>query len=364
MRELASGGIERDVTKLAKGLPRHAFTPYVATYKPHGPRYDELRDAGVPILHLDVSSLKSPKTLQAALRFAWFIRRKRIALVHAFDASAVFAVPIARLLRVPVVLSSMLGSRKLLDPKSQKQLRFTDRLVDAVVVNCEALRTHLVQDYSVPSERIELCYNGVDVTEFFPVKDSKPPEIANASFVIGTVCVLRQEKALEILLEAFAKIRNLAANCKLLIVGSGPELQKLQAASAMLTIAEDCVFVPAVSKVAPYMRAIEVFVSSSYSEAFSNSILEAMACGCCVVGSRVGGTPELIADEERGLLFEAGDANDLAQKLTRLIKDPLLRERLAKNAAEFAATRLNMEVAIQRTSEIYGSLLRRKGVLG
>lgn len=363
VRELGSGGIERDVTKLAKALPPDAFTPYVATYKPEGPRYDELKDAGVPVFHIKLSSLKSPKAIAASIQFGRFVREKRFRVVHAFDPSAFFAVPLARLLRVPAVLSSVLGSRELLDANSRKRVRRTDRMVDAVVVNCEAMRKHLVEDYSVPRERIELCYNGVDVTEFYPATDPKPPEIVHAPLVIGTVCVLRPEKALGILLEAFAKTRNLVPNSKLLIVGSGPELQKLQATSGALGIADDCVFVPAVPKVARNMRAIDIFVSSSYSEAFSNSILEAMACGCCVVGSRVGGTPELIADEERGLLFKSGEVDDLAQKLRRLIENPLLRRHLALKAAEFARTSLNMDKAVQRSIEIYESILRRKGAL-
>lgn len=363
VRELGSGGIERDVTKLAKGLPRSAFTPYVATYKPEGPRFEELKKAEVPVLPIPISSLKSPRTVKAALQFGRFLKRKRIVIVHAFDNSAVFAVPIARFVRIPVVVSSMLGSRELIDPKSRKQLQSTDRLVDAVVVNCEAMRTHLVRDYSIPPERIELCYNGVDMTEFYPAPASKPPEVANACLVLGAVCVLRPEKALTLLLEAFASLRNAIPNSKLLLVGSGPELEKLQARSSALNISDACVFVPAVADVARYLRAIDIFVSCSSSEAFSNSILEAMACGCCVVASRVGGTPELIADEERGLLFTSGDANELAQKLLRVIHDKALRERLGRNAAEFASTRLNMQINIQRSIEIYETMLRRRGVI-
>lgn len=363
VRELASGGIERDVTKIAKGLPRSAFTPYVATYRPAGPRYEELKEAGIPILPIPLSSLKSPKALKAAVQFSRFIRQKKIAIVHAFDASAAFAVPLARLLRVPVVLSSMLGSRELVDSKTRKRLQFTDGLVDAVVVNCEALRLHLVKDYSLAPERIELCYNGVDVSEFYPASHPKPPEVANAALVIGAICVLRPEKALDLLLEAFARVRNLTPDSKLLIVGDGPELGNLQAKSLALGIADDCVFVPAVRDVARFMRAIDIFVSSSYSEAFSNSILEAMACGCCVVASRVGGTPELIADGQRGLLFRSGDTADLAQKLISVIDDVSLRHRLASNAAEFARTKLNVQIAVRRTMEIYETMLRRKRAL-
>ncbi len=363
VRELGSGGIERDVAKLAMGFPRERFVPHVATFKPSGPRFDELAAAGVPILHLDLKSIASVDALKAAAQLRRKIRQEGIKVVHAFDASAAFVVPVAKLLRVPVVLSSMLGSRDLLDARSRKQLAFTDKLVDAVVVNCEAMRTHLVNDWDVPRDRIELCYNGVDTREFHPDPGDRLTEFADASLVIGTVCVLRAEKNLTLLQEAFAKVRHLTANPILLIVGDGPELEKLKANSERLRIVDRSVFVPARPKVARFMRSMDIFVSSSYSEAFSNSILEAMACGSCVVGSRVGGTPELISDAERGLLFTSNDANDLADKLARLIQQPKVRLQFGARGAQFAAEKLSLAANVERTGEIYEHFLRAKRVI-
>jgi glycosyltransferase involved in cell wall biosynthesis len=362
VRELGSGGIERDVTKLALGLDRSRFTPYVVTYQPSGVRYEELKRAEVPILHLRVSSLRSPTVLSTAVEFAWFLKRRRIAIVHTFDSTAVFAVPLARLLGVPAVLASTLGHRSLLDRRTRRQFQFVDSLVDAIVVNCKAMRQHLVKDFSIQGHRIELCYNGVDTKEFHPPKGPavKPECVADAKLVIGTVCVLRPEKGLEILQEAFAKTLRSFPDTRLLIVGSGPELHKLERNSARMGIENACIVIPAVSEVAPFLRGIDIFVSSSHSEAFSNSILEAMASGCCVVASRVGGTPELITDREHGLLFTAGDAEELGRRLVELIRDPSLRTRLANSAAEFAARHLNVEANVGRAMEIYDAVLCRK----
>ncbi|MBV9084708.1 MAG: glycosyltransferase family 4 protein [Acidobacteriaceae bacterium] len=362
VRELGIGGIERDVAKLALGLDRKRFLPHVATYKPGGPRHDELHGAGIPILHVEFPSLISAAALRAAMTLASFIRRNRITIVHAFDPSSIFAVPVARLLRVPVVLSSQLGHRDLYDLKTRKELNVVDRLSDVVVVNCEALRGHLIDDCSLPAERIELCYNGVDTREFYPGPTLRPPELAGASLVIGAVSVLRPEKGLELLQAAFAKVRQFVPGSKLLLVGSGPELSNLEANSDRLGIRDACIFTPAVRAPAPLMRAIDVFVSSSYSEAFSNAILEAMACGCCLIGSRVGGTPELLGEDERGLLFKPGDVDDLAAKLIRVMRDSEMRARLQASAARHACQFLNIERNVQRNMQIYDMLLERKRV--
>jgi glycosyltransferase involved in cell wall biosynthesis len=363
VRELNTGGIECDVAKIAMHLDRSQFEPHVACYRTGGIRFEELRLAGVPILHLPVTSLKSPSTWSAAFQIRRYIRAEGIRLVHAYDTSAVFVAPIARGLRVPAVLSSLLGDRSLLDPRTRRQIRWTDRMVDRIVVNCEAMRRHLIEDELVAGERIELCYNGVDTRRFYPAKMPKPAPLASASVVIGTVCVLRSEKALGLLQEAFARVRPVKRGMKLVIVGSGPELAKLEANSRRLGLVEDCVFIPATAAVADYLRAFDIFVSSSRSEAFSNTILEAMACGCAVVGSRVGGTPELIGDDERGLLFCSGNAEDLGAKLTALVENEPLRWELGARAAEFARQELSIEVAVRRMADIYERALRRKAGL-
>lgn len=359
VRELNLGGIERDVTQIALKIDRSRFEPHVASYQCEGMRFEELRRAGVPFLHLPFISLKSPSAVSAALRMRRYIRTHGIQIVHAYDSSAVFIAPIARALRVPAVLSSTLGNRNLHDARTLRQVRWTDKIVDTVVVNCEAMRRHMMDDERMASERIELCYNGVDTTQFYPAAGRKPVPIADASFVIGAVCALRPEKALDLLQEAFARVRHLKQGMKLLIVGSGAELSKLEANSRRLGIHEDCIFVPATHSIPEFMRSFDIYVSCSRSEAFSNTILEAMACGRAVVGSRVGGTPELIGDDERGFLFQPGDVRDLANKLALLIGNESIRDALGSRAAEFARKKLSIEIAAARMAEIYELVLSR-----
>lgn len=170
VRELHHGGIERDVTKIAMHLDRERFEPHVGTYQPQGMRFEELKRANIPVLHLPVSSLVSPSVFSAATLMRQYIQKHRIQLVHAYDTSAAFVVPVARFARVSAVLSSTLGHRNLCDQRTRSLLRWTDKIVDAVVVNCEAMRHHMIEDEGFSAQRIELCYNGVDTREFFPCK--------------------------------------------------------------------------------------------------------------------------------------------------------------------------------------------------
>lgn len=360
VRELHHGGIERDVTKIAIHLDRSHWEPHVASFNATGMRYEELRNAGVPFLHIPVKSIASKMAVSSALRLWRYIREHGIELMHAWDNSATFSVPVARAAGVRVVLKSQLSYRSLTDPHSRRMVRITDRLVDGIVVNCEAMRRHLVDDERYPENRIALCYNGVDTAQFFPRQEPRIEALAGASLVIGTLCVLRPEKALDLLQEAFARVRHLKPGIKLMMVGSGPELPRLEANSKRLGIEESSLFFPTTREAPHFLRSMDIFVLSSISEAFSNSLLEAIACGCCGVGSRVGGTPEMLGENERGLLFQSGDPADLAACLETLIRNEALRHELASKGAEFAKTRLSIERACVSISEIYERWLGRK----
>src|SRR5215813_807628 len=85
-RELNLGGIERDVAKIALHLDRSRFDPHVSTFQEGGLRYQELKAAGIPILHLPVRSVFSPSVVAPALRMMRYVKKHGIRIVHSYDA--------------------------------------------------------------------------------------------------------------------------------------------------------------------------------------------------------------------------------------------------------------------------------------
>jgi glycosyltransferase involved in cell wall biosynthesis len=356
VRELDQGGIERDVAKIATHLDRERFDPHVLAFWAHGFRYDELRAAGVPVIEIPVRSFTSLETLRLAAELRRYIIQHGFQVVHSYDASYVFACTVARLSGVPLTIGSQLSYLDTVDKRTQMWLRLGSRVPNAMLANCEAMRRYLIDDEHVRENRVEMIYNGVDTTQFYP-PESRPVKAS----VIGIVCALRREKNLPLLQQAFAKVHAAHPELKLVIVGSGAELKSLEENAARLGIADALDFIPATRDVPDWLRRMDIFVLPSYSEAFSNSLLEAMACGCAVVGSRVGGMPELTgANEERGLLFPSGNADELANQLKRLIANDALRRDLGSKAAEFAKESLSIEIAAERTGAMYERLLATK----
>jgi glycosyltransferase involved in cell wall biosynthesis len=355
-RQLDQGGSERQLAETAMALDRSRFTPHVGAFRPGGLRWSELCAARIPLVHFPVASIASAK---GAFAIARYIRAQGIRLVHTFDTPAtVYGVPAARIAGAPVVLSSQRAHRDLA-PRFRYWMRVTDLLADGVVVNCEFIRRHLIEDERVPAGRIHLCYNGIDIDVFQNARGERPEALRDASLVVGVVSALRPEKGLGTLLDAFARVCARRAGAKLAIIGTGACEPGLRAQAAALGVLSQCVFQPATSQIAGWLHGIDIFVLPSLTEALSNSLMEAMSCGCCAVASRVGGNPELIAHGETGLLFEPRDAAGLASALDSLIARPSLRSELAQNGARLIHLKFRRETAARRMERIYERFLAR-----
>jgi glycosyltransferase involved in cell wall biosynthesis len=356
VRRLNYGGCERDLAKVALGLDPSEFKVYVGCFRLDGLRVEELRQAGIPLIEFPVRSFRSFGAMRAAIDMRRCIRDYGIQLVHCFDVpTSMWGAPVARLWNVPVICSQ-LSYRTLCSSLERRVLRFSDRVSAKIVVNCVAMQRHVTGDEGVPVEKTYLCYNGVDTSIFHPGTVSRPPELSTAAVVIGTVANLRQEKGIDLLLKSFSLLRQAAVEAKLLIVGDGPEMEPLRAMARQLGIANDTLFLIGKPDISEEMRGIDIFVLPSYSEAFSNALLEAMASGCAVIGSNVGGTPELIEDGENGFLFQSGSVEDLAAKLRIMVENAKLRLRFQRNSAARARNEFSLGRNLACFRQLYRSL--------
>jgi glycosyltransferase involved in cell wall biosynthesis len=278
----------------------------------------------------------------------------------------VFAVPVAAACRMPVVLSSQRAYRELTPGVYHRLLRITDFLVSGTVVNSDNLRRHLIETDNLNPAQLILCYNSVDLARFAPRSESAP-EIAKVlpglSPVIGSTAVMRPEKGVDTLLEAFAQVAPKFPKAGLLLLGGGPLEKPLEARAAELRLADRVHFTGPVTDVLPWLHRMDIFVLPSLSEALSNSLLEAMATGVASIASDVGGNPELIHPDSTGYLFPPGSVSGLAERLTLLCANAALRERLSQGARSFVSQTFSREASLSTLSAVYSGLLRKKGVL-
>ncbi len=348
---LGHGGGERQLALTALNIDRNRFEPHVGCCE-GGFWVDRLREAGVRFFFMGPRSLVSPSALREARRLRAYIREHRIRIVQTFDYSMnVLGVPAARSVRGVIVISNLRCHTGLIPRRYRLLNLIAIRSSAAVVVNSEALRRHLHEDYSIPLRKIFTCYNGLDTGVFHTGARTE-----SSSLVVGTVCVLRPEKNLPLLLEAFAAAARTSDSIRLLITGSGPDEPALRALAKTLKITDKCEFRPSTPDVADVLRRIDVFVLPSLSEGLSNALMEAMACGCCVIASEVGGNPELISDGTNGLLFPSENREALIGRLSEVLADPQRRSALAIAAADRIRKEFSLARALERMQEIYETL--------
>src|SRR5260370_1471430 len=132
-----------------------------------------------------------------------------------------FAVPVTRWYRTPVVLSSQRAHRDLTPGMTRHLLRMTDRMVDGIVVNSRAVARELAEEDGVPGSMVRLAYNGLDTSVFCREGERAALPWDDAAVVIGTVCALRPEKGLGTLMEAFRKVKGGGEGVEVGVLGSG-----------------------------------------------------------------------------------------------------------------------------------------------
>ena len=351
---LGQGGSERQLAATAAGLAQgNRFVPHAGTLRPGGFRLAELEGAGVKTVCFPLASMTDLRQVtRAGLALRRYVRRHRVAIVHSYDTPGnLLAAPAAY--GAARVITSQRALRELANKRDRMLLRVTDRLAHRIVVNCRAVERDLVEEEGVWPGKIRLCYNGIDVEQFQPAGRARPAVLGDGGITVGVVCALRPEKDLLTLAEGFARARRVAPELRLVVVGSGPEGAGLEQRLRDLGVREAAHLEPAAAEVAPWLRGIDLFVLPSKSEAFSNALMEAMACGCAAVASRVGGNPELVQEGETGLLFPAGDAEALAACLVRLAGEEGMRRRLAAAGLERIRTEFTLAAAARRMEAIY-----------
>jgi glycosyltransferase involved in cell wall biosynthesis len=363
VRSLDHGGCERDAAKLAVGLDRNRFEPHVVVLIGGGFRTAEVEAAQVPIVNLEVNSFLNSSALKAAQKLSAYIRKHHIQIVHSLDVPTnIFVTPVARWCRIPVLITSQLSFRDMYTLGSRAALHMTDWLSDSVVVNSRAVGQSLEGEPGLHSKKIFLSYNGVNPAHFHPGPGVRIPALDGSSLVIGSVCVMREEKRMDWVIRSFAQVREHYQGLQLLLVGSGPEVPKLMELRDSLGLHDFCHFEPGQPDVAPWMRSMDIYINSSSSESFPNGLLEAMASGCCVIGANVGGIPELVTHLADGLVFDSDKPDSLTKMLKLAVTDGTLRNKLRLEAVKTAHDRFSMQIALERMESLYEGLLHKRRI--
>jgi glycosyltransferase involved in cell wall biosynthesis len=351
------GGAERHTLELGARLNKERFKVFFSHIKPGAALLSSPQFS-----RCEAFSCEGTRwfDIAAARRLAGFIDRNAIDSVLCSNFYPAMIASMARLLsRQRFRISVVYHSTVLPTLKSRLQMRLYVALrarYDLVVFICNNQRRHWVESgYPLPLREATI-HNGIDVEAFSP--DTVPPEAAGrcrtqagfsqSDYVIGICAALRPEKAHLDILRALTIVRRNRPEAKLMIIGDGPERDKIENLIELADLRGHVFISGYQNDVRPWIVASDVLVLASTAiETFSLAALESMALEKPLVMTDIGGASEQVLPGVNGYLFAPGDAAQLAQHLLTLA-NPALRKAFGHEARLTVSRRFAVSHMIAR----------------
>jgi glycosyltransferase involved in cell wall biosynthesis len=237
-----------------------------------------------------------------------------------------------------------------------------NRCLDRAIAVSGQTGADWVRRTRISGRRVTTIHNGIDPAA---VRRTQPPESARGQLglptdgclVVGGVGRLDPVKGYDSLIRAVGLLASEFPNLILALAGSGPDRDHLAGLAVAVGLGSRVRFLGFHTDVLPVYEALDVFVMSSLSEALPYAALEAMAVGLPVVGSAVGGIPEIIDPGRTGFLVPPRDPARLAAALRPLLKDADLRHRMGAAGRERVIREFHERDMVRKTIQVYRDLL-------
>lgn len=359
---LRLGGAESILATLARAAPFGNFGIRVISLgAPNGTTAamrDVVERAGVTTRFLSLPRLAHPRALPSLVSA---IRASGASIVHAhLEYATTLVPPAAALTRRPSVctLHQMAVPLPRRDAVKERIAVEIGSRSDAMLFVSQASMESYARRYGArPTWRV--VPNGVDLT-VFTTSSAEPPadlRLSGARPVVSIVGALRARKGHADAIAAWPGVMARHPHATLLIVGSGPEEERLRVQAHTLGVDNRVVFAGMRTDVAEIIRASTLVALPSWSEALPTALIEAAACGRAAVATDIPGVREVVVHGQTGLTVPVGDISALQGAIVRLIEDDGLRTSMGIRARERAEAHFSMEVWARRLGALYEALV-------
>lgn len=358
---LGMGGLEKKLYDFVSRIDRAHYRVVACCLKDAGHLRDPFIGLGVPMYE---RLLKSKYDAFAFARLLRVVDGENIDLIYTLPHpnSVIFAALARRLGRVKRVVVSVHGTG---GPMGGRMVRGYLKPffggVDRFISVAEEHKRYLVETEELPPEKTVVIYNGVDLVKFHPGTASEAVRgalgIRPGERVVTTVASLNYYKGVDVFVNAMPALLEEFGNTRFVIVGDGPERKALEKLAADLGVADRAAFTGIRSDVDEILRASDVFVLSSRTEAFPNVILEAMATGLPVVSSDVGSVAELVGEGKTGHRVPPEDPAALARSIRALLEDGARAKSFGAAARRVVEERFRLEGMIEKRESLFAELL-------
>jgi len=353
------GGAEEHILTLLRKLDRKIFRPLLVC----PPECAEKLRPDLPgDVHLERLQYQWPYQIGSALHLAGILRDYRVGILHShLFGSSLVASPLGRLSGVPVILETphlREAWRHGLIKGSYVFDRAVGKCVDHYVAVSEANARYLIEVKGLPARKVHVIHNGCDLKKYDPERRAPQGMKNSLGFaeddpIIVALGRLEPQKGHRILLEAHARVLREVPRARLVCVGTGALAQELRDQTRRLQIEDGVRFVGYQSNVGDWLALADVSVLPSLFEGLPLVAIESLAAQRPMVATAVDGTPEVVINERTGLTVPPENAQKLADALVRLLRQPELRQRLARAGRQWVLEHFSQEQQIQKTQELY-----------
>lgn len=378
---LNMGGPALHVAYLSAGLAERGYdTTLVAgsLARGEGSMAYVAESRGVEVVQVDALSREIAPLRDAVsvLRLARLIRELRPEILHTHTAKAGAVGRIAALVageaRPRIVVHTFHGHvlRGYFGPARTLLFRWLERVLarrtTRLVAVSPQVRDDLVALGIAPAGKFEVVRLGIELGERLSGDAGReeirallgiPPE----RFVVGWVGRMTGVKRTDDVLESLRLLREQGVDAALLMVGDGPDRDHVEERASQLGIVRHCFFLGYQEDVSGWYRAFDAMILPSANEGTPVVVIEALAAGCPVVATRVGGVPDVLHDGVDGFLVPPGDTEAIAARLGELARDPALRARMGEAGRTSVPPRYAVERLVDDVDRLYRTLLAETG---
>jgi glycosyltransferase involved in cell wall biosynthesis len=357
-----SGGTELNAVRTIERL-QELNDIVVLTFNGAGGMASRYERADIEVCEFPILSLVGRHAWQQMNTMAAFLRGRRIDIVHAHDCYSNFMATVAaRLAGTRGIVASKRWTRTL-----RWQHRWTNlmayRLAHRVLANSAEVGRSLHTSDFLPEKRIVVVPNFVDDERFVPYNPIEIQQHRNRlgytdeHVVIAIVAQLRTEKCHAALIAAFEKCLRQNPQLRLLLVGDGPERERITALVQSLHLESVVTLAGHMSDGVLAHSIADISVLVSAHEGFPNSLVEAMAASRPVVATKVGGVVDAVEDGVTGILVPYPEWNRLEQALLQLGADAALRQRMGEAGRARAWNQFRRSLVIPQLQQLYAGLV-------
>ncbi|MBU0477116.1 GT4 family glycosyltransferase PelF, partial [bacterium] len=353
------GGAERQLVELVKRLDKNKYNVTVCCITRGGPMEENLKKLGIEY-HLLHKRFKFDFTV--IFKLTRLIRQKKIDLVHTWNFTAnAWGRLCAWVAGVPIIIASEHGT---FSPVLKRQIlvdKLLSKCTDKIITVSNNFKECIERIEKIPHEKIIAIHNGIDINEFGTSVNNanlkNELKIDKECPVVGIVARLDPLKDHESFLRAAEYIIKKMPEVRFLIVGDGELRGKLESLAKEVGLSKKVIFTGFRRDITNILSIINVFVLCSISEALGIAVLEAMASSKPVVATNVGGIPEVVKDEETGILVPPGNPEALAESITRLLKNKEEARRIGLAGRRRVEKYFDIKLKVKKVEEIYDKLI-------